>query len=706
MSKQSLINGDEHGRVVNLAANATQLSDAEGRLKNRLAQQRVPTTQNQSYNWVDWDNMRDFLGQPFDARKVPLSKLEQMRRDSMLAFGLFFVKIPLIRAPWYIKSSDAQRAAFIDNALRRIWGRFVLSYGNSFDYGFSAIVKRFEYDTPDWTYINPDDIGIAEDDPAQVAGELPVWPDQNVQALVWKPFMALNPKIAIPHWNASGEFAGIDYSPGGQVGAFGFSGSAGFPGGTGSIVAGRAGVPANIPLDWALWATNEKDSVHGSLWGYPRLSYAFRYWWSYWYKFGLADRAFEKWADPPVYVYHPSDSAVDENGQTVDYGSAALAVAEQLRSGANIAIPSDVVQSDLMDRLAHFRKWEVGQLESHANFDALNKSFEYLDVLKLRSMMVPEQSVIEGGGGTSSRNVAAVMGDLFQESQAAVMMEIDDVVNRYMIPQLLEANFGPGGAACTKVTTGFDPQDLETMQAIVQGVANIDPTNLPVDLRATLRQLGVPLLTHTAFQKILQQKADQAAAQQAAQKEPVSGGANTGEAGVTKTGLYQEPQQLIVVPEHDAPAPREPQEIHVHLPETKPPSVHLEMGSPEVHVHPNEINVPAQDNSVLEEMMERFGERPEPPVINVNVPEQTPPQVDVHVAAAEAPVVNVHVPEQKESTINVEVTPADVKIIPAEIQADLSQKVTIERDDQGFIKSLIINEVEEETDDGRSETTE
>lgn len=693
--------GNDQSRAVNLASNATQLTDAEARLKNRLAQQRVPTTQNQSYNWVDWDNMRDFLGQPFDARKVPLSKLEQMRRDSMLAFGLFFVKIPLIRAPWYIKSSDAQRAAFVDNALRRIWGRFVLSYGNSFDYGFSAIVKRFEYDTPDWTYVNPDDIGIAEDDPSQVSGELQVWPDKNIQALVWKPFMALSPKIALPHWNASGDFAGIDYSPGGAMGAFGFSGSAGFPGGAGSITAGRAGVPANVPLDWALWATNEKDSVHGSLWGYPRLSYAFRYWWSYWYKFGLADRAFEKWADPPVYVYHPSDSAVDENGNSVDYGLAALQVAEQLRSGANIAIPSDVVQSDLLDRLAHFRKWEVGQLESHANFDALNKSFEYLDVLKLRSMMVPEQSVIEGGGGTSSRNVAAVMGDLFQESQAAVMMEIDDVVNRYMIPQLLEANFGPGGAACTKVTTGFDPQDLETMQAIVQGVANIDPTNLPVDLRATLRQLGVPLLTHTAFQKVLQQKAEQAAAAKPDPIEPQAGGTQTGQAGVTKTGLYQEPQDRIVL--HD----RQPQDIHIHIPETKPPNVHVEMSQPDVQVTSPDVkvDVAAPDMTELTEIMGRFGEREpvEPPVINVHVPESPTPQVDVHVAAAEAPIVNVHVPEQE---VNVQVTPADVKIIPEEIKADLSQKVTIERDDQGFIKSLIINEVEEGEDDRQGTTGE
>ena len=41
--------------------------------------------------------------------------------------------------------------------------------------------------------------------------------------------------------------------------------------------------------------------------------------------------------------------------------------------------------------------------------------------MKLRSVWVPEQAFIEGEGGTSSRNVAAQMAEIFIESQALLM---------------------------------------------------------------------------------------------------------------------------------------------------------------------------------------------------------------------------------------------------------------------------------------------
>jgi len=119
-------------------------------------------------------------------------------------------------------------------------------------------------------------------------------------------------------------------------------------------------------------------------------------------------------------------------------------MAEKLRSGANIAMPSTVIKG-FDERQTSVREWYAEQMKSEVNFDALMKKFEYLDVLKLRSVMVPEQALVEGKGGTSSRNVAATFGDIFQESQAVLMEEIDDHINRYMIPQLLEVNFGPGG---------------------------------------------------------------------------------------------------------------------------------------------------------------------------------------------------------------------------------------------------------------------
>ncbi len=530
--------------------------ESQERLKNRLTQNRRPSTRTASEQWINWGAMSDLLGQPFDATRISLSKLEQMQRDPILAFGLMFTKVPLIRAPWYIRCTDAKRAAFVDNCLRRIYGRFILSYTNSFSFGYSAMVKRFELENPTWTYVD-------RDDPEQP--ELPVWDSKSVDALIWKPFLALNPRNVSPHWNAKGDFAGIDFAPQSGIGAFGTSGMP-----LRELGGSSAARAADVPLDWALWATNEKDSVYGSLYGYPRLGYAYKYWWSYWYKFGLADRAFERWADPPVIVYHPGEDAYDADGNKVDYSAEAIAFAEQLRSGANGSLPSDPHTNLADDRTTNTRKWEAIQLESKVNFDALDSTFKYLDVLKLRSMMVPEQSLMEGQGGQSSRNVAEQFGDIFQESQAIVMEEIDDQINRYLIPQLLEVNFGPGGPKCEKVTTGFDSRDIETMRTIVGAIANKNGNVPEVDVREMLDQLGIPLLSWQETQRNLEQIAqqEQAAAdfeleklrESAALKghkvgaensgmptKPKKKDAKFGEAGITEEGLYYNDRERIII---------------------------------------------------------------------------------------------------------------------------------------------------------------
>ena len=522
---------DEALSIVQFAENGNEAS-ARSRIKKRLVQGRKPSARDQTGVGASWSNWSEVLGQPFDVSRIPLSKLEHMRRDPMLAFGLMFCKVPLIRAPWYIKSSDARRAAFIDGALRRIYGRFILAYTNAFDFGFSAIVKRFEEEEDlDWVY---------EDREARV--EKPVWESKTVKPVLWKPFTSLNPRQVIPHWNYKGEFAGIDFSPSGGVGAFGTSG---FP--AGGAVSDSSKV-ADIPLDWSLWATNEKDSVFGSYWGYPRTGYAVRYWWKYWNEFALSSRAFERWADPPFVVFHPSEDAVDRiTGQAIDFGEEALALAEQGRSGANMAIPSTVVKG-YDERQTNVREWWVEQMETKVDFEALSKNFEYLDVMKLRSVMVPEQALVEGKGGTSSRNVAATFGDIFEESQAVVMEEIDDHLNRYVIPQLLEANFGPGGPKCTKVTTGFDPQDLDTMRSLIESDANKSGVDkLPVDKRELLERLGVPTMSIKEFEKRLEELAKEEEKRRTQEIEARSGGPGTPQAGVNADGTYYDARERIVL---------------------------------------------------------------------------------------------------------------------------------------------------------------
>jgi len=480
-------------------------------IRDRLERQVGPSTAASTSSWSVIDPPRGS-----DHHRPPIAHLESMRRDPMIAFGLMFIKVFLARAPWYIRSTDPQRAAFIDAALRKIYGRLVLQYTGCLDFGYQALVKNFERADLDAQYVDPNDPAGA---PANV------W-NSSAQPLLWKPFTALSPRKVSPSFTKAGDFSGINLRPL----------SSAFPGNT-------SNTSPEIPLEWALWCTNEKDSVFGSLYGYPRTAYAYRFWTSYWYRFALADRAFEKWADPPVIALHPTEVVTDDDGKARDLSHEALALAEKLRSGANVSMPSDVVQGFDGDRATNVRQWDLRQIETTVEFDGIRGELEYLDIARLRALMVPEQAFLEGKGGTSSRNVASTLGDVFEEQQAVIKAEIDDHINRYLIPQLLEVNFGPGGPSCEIVTTGFDGQDIDTMRTIVQAMAQNSPGRLAsVDFRKLLEKLGLPLLGPKAAQEQASE-----IAHEAAKSGPPKTVPKNGNAGVDKQGLYygEEGQETI-----------------------------------------------------------------------------------------------------------------------------------------------------------------
>lgn len=455
----------------------------------------------------------DQLTSRFDVTKIPISRLKQMMRDPMIGFALFFIRAQIMRARWSIQCSDAQVAAFVDQALREIYPSYVSQYLMKLPFGYQAMVKRFETRPGlDWTYADP----LDESNPEKL-----VWDEGAIDPLIWKPFAALPPETVEPLWTPNGEFKGIKYKP----------------------VATSSGGATETEFDvlHSLWATNEKESVHGSLWGYPRIGYAYRFWWSFWFAWGLADRHFEKDADPPAIVYYPSNKPdlIDQNGEKVSRRQIALNIGDRARSNSTIALPSDPVVAD-DGSTKNLREWELTFAKGGGNFDAFSARFDQLQVLMLRACMIPEQAFLEGKGGTSSRNVAGELQDAFQASQVVLMSEIDFDLNRYVIPQLVAANFPDRQVKAIKVTRGFDTQDVDLAKVIIQGAANKDVSALDLDMPAMLDAVGLPRLSTAAIAK---RNAEIAAQAQGTTPDPLQ--AQPNQAGVTEQGLYYNPREVI-----------------------------------------------------------------------------------------------------------------------------------------------------------------
>jgi len=505
--------------------------------------EQAPSTRQQAGANVNWARVRDQLGDPFDVERIPLSRLRLMRRDPMLAFGLSFIRTPFARAKWFIDAKDnngpnAEVAANVDWALRRIYASYVFQFMRILDFGFSGMAKRYEARQPSGTFITTDDSGNQT--------ESPLWSQGNVQPIMWKPFVALAPEVIEPIFTGSGDFNGILYNQQNAPAAIG---------------AVQQGDQATFKIDvyHALWATHEKESNDGNIFGYPRLGYAFRYWWSYWFRWAIADRAFEKKSDPGLVVRHP-DTEVDlGDGTVISAREYALDMGERMRAGSTISLPSEVYMGEMDGKPSGIRLWDIETIKDAIDFNPFDKSFDYLDVAKLRSLWIPEQAFLEGKGGTSSRNVAKEMGESFTESQAVLGAQLVESINRWMIPQFLATNFPEfltNGGAANIVMQGFADQDVDARNSIIQLIGQQDFGARELmkftDLQKVLEDAGIPILP---FKDQQAREAKIQAEQQAALGPPEAiapvpgASAGAGQVGVqpSSTGFnaYVQPREII-----------------------------------------------------------------------------------------------------------------------------------------------------------------
>lgn len=396
----------------------------------------------------------------FDPEVITYPRMYQMRKDAMIQMGLVYRKAPHFRSKWHIECEDPKIAAGTEEILRAQWGAYTRMRYNKLDFGFQSGIKQFEYGSIDGTYDDPE------------SGEAkPIWPSKNVRPIVLAPPIPLIPEWATPNI-VKGKFAGIQTN----------------------LLRSEDQNPetASVPPEWAMWVVNEFEESFRNYYGYPLTGYAYRYWWSSWFRHHMEDRHFEMDADPPLVVKYPIGEYTDSDGNKKKNRDAALEMGDSLRGGSTVAVPSDVYVDEQGKAVAS-SLWDASFLTGGENLGAFRESAEYLDIMKLRATLAPEQALVEGKGGTSSRNVAASYATIFEESLAAEAAEDDDDWNRHHLRQIVEANWGVDAPAVKKVTTGFEEEDLELAKALIETAFSLDPNALPINFDELLKQARLPV---------------------------------------------------------------------------------------------------------------------------------------------------------------------------------------------------------------------
>lgn len=200
--------------------------------------------------------------------------------------------------------------------------------------------------------------------------------------------------------------------------------------------------------------------LFGGLWGEAEYTDIYAYWYySEFFRALQADYLRFK-AIPPLIATAPPGIREDTDGNKVDNLEYAAEVLQKAYDNLVVALPFEV------DETTRQNKWSYKELQVGEHAEVYTRAIEELDVMILRGLIVPERTVTQNTAAVGSYNQAEIHAERMLD---AAKMETDRFlmgVNRWLIPQLVEDNFGPRAPECKIIA----PTTSEALKAKLHNI--------------------------------------------------------------------------------------------------------------------------------------------------------------------------------------------------------------------------------------------
>ena len=325
---------------------------------------------------------------------ISIDTYNKLRMNAQVAAGLKVIKLPIIGQQWTTVCDDKDIAEFIDQVLRPLWYNLLTSILTAVDYGFSA--HEIVYDVQDLT----------------LSRKYEQKPFFNKRAIVWKKFKSLYPDTVNIKLDEKENFDGI--------------------------VQKWIGKDIAIPVEKSFIFTHDKGDSFGNLFGVSRLKPAYDvwYWWISLVQFMM--RYFERKGTPPVIVKFPLGQTKDGT----DHADIALEIGKALIGESVVAIPSTTYENTPP-------KWDLDYLLDDKRGEMFLSALTFFENKILRGMFVPERTITQDSSSKAgSYSLSQTHADMFLLGEEALLVDIENQVNRYIVRRLVEYNFGSKAPQC------------------------------------------------------------------------------------------------------------------------------------------------------------------------------------------------------------------------------------------------------------------
>ena len=415
----------------------------------------------------------------FRLDEIRIEDLDRVRQDPVVRSSLRLLKLPILRAKWQVYSEDPKIEALVQEILRPHMRQLLWALCTAFDYGVAFVEKVWRREPV---------LRVSHTRSTQDASDVYTYRD------VWTidRVVHLDPSLCWALVYPTGEFAGVRQLQAGDI------------------------IPEGKLIHYAVDA--EFNEVYGNPVTKPCIPY-------FEVKVRLLEdlsRYFATYGVPIKKGYAPpgqTSVGTAENGQPVLVDNLEY-LAEQLD---NLTNAHTIVLPNMVDSAGQ-RMWEV-ELAPPPGAAPYEAFLNFLDEQMRQAMGVPALASIHPQMGSYALGRSQI--DLFIQNEEAWLQQIQEVLNRQLIPDIVRFNFG-SRARPTRIEMTIERDDTAALvDAMISLLAHGQPLQtatgdtLYADWQQLAQEYNLPVLTLTREEMMQQQMEMQ---QMQAQMMPQMGG--------------------------------------------------------------------------------------------------------------------------------------------------------------------------------------
>jgi len=218
-----------------------------------------------------------------------------------------------------------------------------------------------------------------------------------------------------------------------------------------------------IPKEKSFVFTNEKR--WGNPYGRSKFRSAYMYWFIDKFTYDFENQYFERYANPLIWGQAPAGKSQTGTTETSQQSNISILfnLLKEAKNAGLIVTPSDV------DALTHQKKWIVQFLEAQRRGADYRSRHEYLDLMKARAIFAPEL-VFSAPYAGSSYALAREHATIFMSAEEAILQEVKNHVQKYIIPQLIKYNFGANAPPATWDYESIAPETKTLLRDLVMAM--------------------------------------------------------------------------------------------------------------------------------------------------------------------------------------------------------------------------------------------